>query len=109
MTALAHVGEGTHALEGATSSMTLNLLVKRFPETLRVLHDLGLDTPWGGCTTLEAAARYRGVPMEELLGALSEAIARHRSSVRRVGAYREEIEGWTGRERLPMISGGSRA
>ncbi|GEM_PF-4666860 len=77
MTALASAGEGTHALEGVTSSMTLNLLVKRFPETLRVLHELGLDVPWEGGATLEAVARYRGVPVDEAMGALKAAIACH--------------------------------
>ena len=54
-----------------TKDTTLNALVKRFPQLLRVLHIVGLDQPWHGTETLEEVAWYRGLEVQDLLGELN--------------------------------------
>lgn len=52
----------------------LNELVERGPHLLPVLHRFGLDTCCGGSLPLEEAARRHGFAVEELIGALDEAL-----------------------------------
>ena len=52
---------------------TLNAIVARYPEALRVLQRFGLDTCCGGALPLSTAAEHHGLDLSELLAALREA------------------------------------
>jgi iron-sulfur cluster repair protein YtfE (RIC family) len=62
-----------------TKETTLNAMIKGFPELLGVLHTFHLDCRWFGTQTLEEAAWYHGLPVEDLLGALNQSIAARRA------------------------------
>lgn len=57
-----------------TKDMTLNAIVRQFPQLLEVLHAAGLTDPWWGSETLEEAAWYHGLSVEHLLAGLKEAV-----------------------------------
>lgn len=57
-----------------SKEMTLNAVVKRFPELLHVLHACQIDMPWFGSDTLEEVAWHRGLPVEDVLGELNRSI-----------------------------------
>lgn len=59
-----------------SKEMTLNAVVKRFPELLHVLHAFQIDMPWFGSDTLEELAWHRGLPVEDVLGELNRSIER---------------------------------
>jgi regulator of cell morphogenesis and NO signaling len=61
--------------EGAVEEMTVNDTIQRFPESLAVFKELGIDTCCGGGATLAEAAARKGVPLPELLKALRQAAA----------------------------------
>jgi regulator of cell morphogenesis and NO signaling len=48
----------------------LNTIVARFPQTLPVLQQFGLDTCCGGALPLHTAAQHHGIELAELLAAL---------------------------------------
>ena len=58
-----------------SKDMTLNAMMRCFPRLRTVLHALGLDYRWYGSHTLEEAAWYHGMQIEEVLGALNQSIA----------------------------------
>jgi regulator of cell morphogenesis and NO signaling len=57
------------------SSLTINEIVARHPETIPVFNRFGLDTCCGGGVCVDEAAQRDGVDLETLRTALSEAIA----------------------------------
>jgi len=48
----------------------LNTIVARYPQTLPVLQQFGLDTCCGGALPLHTAAQHHGIDLAELLAAL---------------------------------------
>jgi len=62
----------THAPIAPTDA--LNLIVARYPQALPVLQRLGLDTCCGGALSLRAAAEHHGLDLDQVLGALRDAI-----------------------------------
>lgn len=59
--------KGHHAPLVLESSMTLNELVTRRPETQPVLTGHGMDSCCGGAKTLAEAAQAHGISLTELL------------------------------------------
>lgn len=53
---------------------TLNELVARYPQVLPVLQRVGLDTCCGGALPLRVAAEHHALDLDQLVGALREAI-----------------------------------
>jgi iron-sulfur cluster repair protein YtfE (RIC family) len=62
----------THA--PITPALTLKALVKQFPETLDVLHAIGVDTPWEGDSTLARVAHEHQLALPELLETLNNVV-----------------------------------
>ncbi len=50
---------------------TINEIVEKQPEALRVFHQFGLDTCCGGTLPLAVAAERHGLDLQEVLEALS--------------------------------------
>ncbi len=57
-------------MEGVTLETTVNEILRRYPEAIRVLNALGLDTCCGGSEPLGEAARAAGQAPEAVLEAL---------------------------------------
>ncbi|GAB5602698.1 hypothetical protein FJNA_12230 [Thermus sp. FJN-A] len=57
-------------MEGITLKTSVNEILKRFPEAVRLLNGLGLDTCCGGAEPLEEAAKAAGQEPEAVLRAL---------------------------------------
>jgi regulator of cell morphogenesis and NO signaling len=53
---------------------TLNAIVARYPQTLPVLQDFGLDTCCGGALPLRIAAQHHDLDLAGILSALRAAI-----------------------------------
>jgi regulator of cell morphogenesis and NO signaling len=60
-------------IEDAVEEMTVNGTIQRFPESVAVFKELGIDTCCGGAATLAEAAVRKGIPLPELLKALQAA------------------------------------
>jgi regulator of cell morphogenesis and NO signaling len=56
-------------------SLTINAIVARHPETIRVFNRFGLDTCCGGGVRVDEAAQRDAVDLETLRAALNQAIA----------------------------------
>ena len=57
------------------ASITVDQMVARYPETMRVFNRYGLDTCCGGGAPVAEAARRDGADLEELMQALRETVA----------------------------------
>lgn len=57
-------------MEGITLKTSVNEILKHFPEAVRLLTGLGLDTCCGGAEPLEEAAKAAGQEPEAVLRAL---------------------------------------
>ena len=55
-------------------SLSVNETIRRFPETLAVLNQFGIDTCCGGAESLDEAARSSTVRLEALMTELYAAI-----------------------------------
>jgi iron-sulfur cluster repair protein YtfE (RIC family) len=55
----------------------LNAIVARYPQTLPILQQFGLDTCCGGALPLQAAAQHHGLDLAKLLAALRSAAERN--------------------------------
>lgn len=62
-------------MEGITPKTTVNEVLKRFPEAVKLLNALGLDTCCGGAEPLEEAAKAAGRDPREVLEALRAFLA----------------------------------
>ncbi len=51
--------------------LTINQITDAYPETLKILGDLGFDTCCGGWEEIGAAAARKGIPWEKVVEALS--------------------------------------
>lgn len=60
-------------IEDAVEEMTVNHTIQRFPESVAVFKELGIDTCCGGGATLADAAARKGILLPELLKALQAA------------------------------------
>jgi regulator of cell morphogenesis and NO signaling len=56
-------------------TITVDQMVARYPETMRVFNRYGLDTCCGGGAPIADAARRDGADLEELMQALRETVA----------------------------------
>jgi regulator of cell morphogenesis and NO signaling len=56
-----------------TKHLRLNEVIRIYPETVKVFHELGLDACCGGDRTVAEAAEAHGLKLEEVLQALEEA------------------------------------
>ena len=66
---------GWHGEETISKEISLNALVKQFPELEHVLHAFQLDRDWFGHHSLEEAAWHSGVRLDTLLEALQRRTA----------------------------------
>jgi len=57
------------------ANVTVDQMVARHPETMRVFNRFGLDTCCGGGAPIADAARRDGADLAELMQALREALA----------------------------------
>lgn len=57
------------------ASWTVSEAIDGFPAALHVFFDLGIDTCWGGDQSLAGAASDANVRLDDLLAAVSAAIA----------------------------------
>jgi regulator of cell morphogenesis and NO signaling len=57
------------------TSVAVNEMVARHPETMPVFNRFGLDTCCGGGAPIAEAARRDGVVLDELVKALSDALS----------------------------------
>ena len=57
-----------------TEDMTVNHILRFHPAALAVLRRFRLDADWAGTEPLEQAAWYRGIRVEEIVGALNRVI-----------------------------------
>jgi regulator of cell morphogenesis and NO signaling len=57
------------------TSVAVNEMVARHPETMPVFNRFGLDTCCGGGAPIAEAARRDGVSLDELVKALGEALS----------------------------------
>jgi regulator of cell morphogenesis and NO signaling len=57
------------------TSVPVNAMIARHPETMPVFNRFGLDTCCGGGAPIAEAARRDGADLDELVKALSEALA----------------------------------
>ena len=57
-----------------TAEDTLNIIIARFPQTLPVLLQFGLDTCCGGALPLHTAAQHHDLDLAEVVAALRAAI-----------------------------------
>ena len=66
----------THAQDGATldRSLSVNEIIARFPQTIAVLNQFGIDTCCGGANSLDDAARLDGADADALFAALTAAV-----------------------------------
>lgn len=53
-----------------STSDTINDIVAKQPETIRVFHQFGLDACCGGTLPLATAAQHHGLDVQEVLAAL---------------------------------------
>jgi regulator of cell morphogenesis and NO signaling len=60
-------------IEDAVEQTTVNDTIRRFPESVAVFKELGIDTCCGGAATLAEAAARKDIPLPELLKALQAA------------------------------------
>ena len=58
------------------STLTINEIVARFPETVPVFNRFGLDICCGGSVRVDEAARRDGIDAAEVLSALNGALER---------------------------------
>lgn len=54
---------------------SVNATIQRFPSTVAVFNEYGVDACCGGAATLREAALEAGVALDQLLGALESAAA----------------------------------
>ena len=54
--------------------MTVNDVLRKFPETVSVFNNFGIDACCGGAASLEEAARRDGADLGALLDALESAL-----------------------------------
>jgi regulator of cell morphogenesis and NO signaling len=66
----------TQAHDAPTAEMTVNEIVARFPATVTVFNELGVDTCCGGGVPLQLAAERDGLDPDALLAAVKAASAR---------------------------------
>ncbi|MEZ0348301.1 MAG: DUF542 domain-containing protein [Thermus sp.] len=59
-------------MEGITLTIPVNEILQRYPEAVRLLSGLGLDTCCGGAEPLEEAAKQAGRDPKEVLQALAD-------------------------------------
>ena len=59
--------------EDVSAQMRLNEIIRRWPETVRVFHDLGMDACCGGEKTVEEAAAAHRLPIKDVLALLKRA------------------------------------
>lgn len=57
-----------------TPQMTVNDVLRRWPETIGPLNELGVDTCCGGADSLQEAAARIGVPVAALVSAIGHAL-----------------------------------
>ena len=62
-----------HTTEDVVEEMTVNQAIQRFPASVAVFNELGIDACCGGAATLAEAAARDGVPLPGLLKALRQA------------------------------------
>jgi regulator of cell morphogenesis and NO signaling len=63
----------THAHDALTADLTVNEIVARFPETVAVFNQYGVDTCCGGGVPLRLAAERDGLDPDVLLAAVKAA------------------------------------
>ena len=63
------------AVNSIDTSVAVNEMVARHPETMPVFNRFGLDTCCGGGAPIAEAARRDGVSLDELVKALGEALS----------------------------------
>lgn len=61
--------------EGPSPEMALNEIVRRWPATVGVFHQYGMDACCGGALPLAEAARRHGLELSEVVAALEAAAA----------------------------------
>ena len=57
------------------STLTINEIVVKYPETIPVFNRFGLDTCCGGGIRVDEAARRDGIAVDEVVAALNQALA----------------------------------
>ncbi len=67
----ANAGVQSGTMEAIDPKITVNEIIAQNPDAMTVLAELGIDTCCGGSEPLEKAARDAGVPLEEVVAALS--------------------------------------
>ena len=55
--------------------LSVDEIIARWPRTIGIMNDLGLDTCCGAWMPLRRAARDAGVPLADLLARLDQAVA----------------------------------
>ena len=55
-------------------SMTINEIIARYPQTMLVFNELGMDTCCGGGASVEEAATRDGLDADSVITALNNAI-----------------------------------
>jgi iron-sulfur cluster repair protein YtfE (RIC family) len=55
------------------ANMTVNTTIRRFPESIAVFNQLGVDACCGGANSLAEAALEAGITLEQLIAALENA------------------------------------
>lgn len=56
------------------ATQTVNDVLRQWPETMAAFNSLGVDICCGGADSLAAAAMRIGIPVEDLINVLSQAI-----------------------------------
>jgi len=57
------------------STLTINEIVVKYPETIPVFNRFGFDTCCGGGIRVDEAARRDGIAVDEVVAALNQALA----------------------------------
>ena len=58
------------------SAMTINEIIARYPQTMSVFNDFGMDTCCGAGASVQDAASRDGLDVDTVMAALSNAIER---------------------------------
>lgn len=58
-----------------TKEMTINEVIKRYPDTMRVFHKYNVDSCCGGAESIEKSVAAGGINLEKLIRELNEAVS----------------------------------